>query len=190
MAGGRETCQPRLRRRDITGYENRMNTCREVGLDFFESAPARFVAEVEVRATPEEIFDVFEDAHSWTVWALPITNVEWTSPKPFGVGTTRTVTMYGGVGKEVFIAWERGTRMAFRFTETSMPNTSAFAEDYHVTDLGDGRARVRWVMAMETTGFSATMLRFTGFLMQWGLQHMLNRFGAYVEGQQASSAAA
>ena len=34
--------------------------------------------------------------------------MEWTSPKPFGLGTTRTVTMSGDLaGYEEFIAWER-----------------------------------------------------------------------------------
>jgi uncharacterized protein YndB with AHSA1/START domain len=166
-----------------------MHTCRAVGMEFFEEAPARFVAEVDVAATPEEIFEAFEDAEFWTQWALPITHVEWTSPPPFGVGTTRTVTMIGGVGKEVFIAWERGRRMAFRFTETSMPNTAAFAEDYQVTDLGTGRTRVRWLMAMEPTGASAVMLRVLGFVMQWGLQRMLNRFRTHVEARRARAAA-
>lgn len=158
-------------------------------MEFFDEAPARFVAEVDVAATPEDVFDAFEDAESWPQWALPIKKVEWTSPRPFGIGTTRTVTMIGGVGKEVFIAWERGKRMAFRFTETSMPNTAAFAEDYQVTDLGTGRTRVRWIMAMEPTGASATMLRVLGFAMQWGLQFMLNRFKAHVEARRARAAA-
>lgn len=158
-------------------------------MEFFDEAPARFVAEVDVAATPEDVFDAFEDAESWPQWALPIKKVEWTSPRPFGIGTTRTVTMIGGVGKEVFIAWERGKRMAFRFTETSMPNTAAFAEDYQVTDLGTGRTRVRWIMAMEPTGASATMLWVLGFAMQWGLQFMLNRFKAHVEARRARAAA-
>lgn len=166
-----------------------MTACREVGMEFFDEAPARFVAEVEIAATPSDVFDAFEDAASWPQWALPITRVEWTSPPPFGVGTTRTVTMIGGVGKEVFIAWERERRMAFRFTETSMPNTAAFAEDYQVTDLGNGRTRVRWIMAMEPTGPSATMLRVLGFAMRWGLQFMLNRFAAHVETRRAKAAA-
>jgi len=79
--------------------------------------------------------------------------------------------------------------MAFRFTETSMPNTAAFAEDYQVTDLGSGRTRVRWTMAMEPTGPSAAMLRVLGFLMRWGLQHMLNRFATHVEARRARVAA-
>lgn len=171
------------------GVEEAMHRCREVGLEFFDTAPARFEAVVEIAATPEDVFEAFEDAASWPAWAPPIKRVEWTSPPPFGVGTTRTVTLIGGVGKEVFIAWERGRRMAFRFTETSMPNTAAFAEDYQVTDLGDGWTRVRWIMAMEPTGASAAVLRVAGFAMRWALQWMLGRFRTHVEARRARAAA-
>ena len=47
-----------------------MYGCRPVGLEFCETAPHRFVAEVVVRATPEQIFDVFEDPDSWVVCCL------------------------------------------------------------------------------------------------------------------------
>ena len=62
-----------------------MYRCEAVGLEFLDRAPARFDSVVDVRATPQQIFDVFEDAHAWTVWAPMIRKVEWTSPKPFGV---------------------------------------------------------------------------------------------------------
>ncbi len=168
-----------------------MNPCREVGLEFVDDAPYRYVADVTVRATPEQVFEVFEDAEAWTVWALPIQKVEWTSPKPFGVGTTRTVSMAGGmVGDEVFIAWERGRHMAFRFTAASMPGVGAFAEDYHVTDLGDGTCRVHWVMAIEPSGINAVVMRFTGWMMGFGLQFMLNRFRTFVESRYPLARAA
>jgi len=162
--------------------------CRKVGLDFLGSAPARFDAKVEIHATPEEIFDVFEDAHAWTVWAPPITNVEWTSPKPYGVGTTRTVSMMGGlVGYEEFIAWERGKRMAFCFVGASRNNISAFAEDYRVTELGTGKTRVEWTMAMEPVGLGKWTMPLFAPLMRVGLQWMLGRFGRYVEAHRSEA---
>lgn len=168
-----------------------MYPCRLVGTDFCTSAPHRFSAEVVVRATPEQIFAVFEDPDAWTQWALPIRHVEWTSPQPFGVGTTRTVTMTGGlVGKEEFIAWERGRHMAFRFTEASMNAITAFAEDYRLSDAGEGRTRVQWVMAMEASGVNDTVLRLFGWAMQLGLGFMLRRFQALVEARYPTARAA
>jgi len=168
-----------------------MNACRPIDQEFFAQAPVRFDAEVVVRATPEQIFETFEDADAWVAWAVPIQGVAWTSLPPFGVGTTRTVTMSGGmIGDEEFIAWERGTHMAFRFTETNIPQMGAFGEDYRVTDLGDGRCRVHWVMAMEPLGANVVILRLFGWAMQAGLQFMLNRFRAYVETRYATAEAA
>jgi uncharacterized protein YndB with AHSA1/START domain len=168
-----------------------MHQCQRVDIGFLDTASARFEATVDIAATPEQIFDAFEDAHAWTVWALPITKVEWTSPKPFGVGTTRTVTMTGGmVGEEEFIAWDRGKRMAFCFTGCSVGTVNAFAEDYHVTRLDDGRCRVRWIMAMESAGVSRLMMPLTAPLMRVGLRWMLRRFKAYVEAAPAAEAAA
>jgi uncharacterized protein YndB with AHSA1/START domain len=159
-----------------------MYDCKRVDLSFFESAPSSFSAVVEIAATPDRVFDAFEDAHAWTVWAPPIRGVEWTSPQPFGVGTTRTVTMAGNmVGEEEFIAWERGKRMAFYFTRCSTNTIRAFAEDYVVTDLGNGRTRVRWTMAMEPAGISRLTMPAFAPLMRLGLAWMLRRCGRYVE---------
>lgn len=124
-------------------------SCEKVGLDYFDSAPTTYTATEVIAATPEQVFDVFLDAHAWTKWVFAITRVEWTSGFPIEVGSTRSVFMRGGiVGHEEFIAWEPGTRMAFRFNEASTDSIAAFAEDYRVTDLGDGTCRVDWVMAM------------------------------------------
>ena len=168
-----------------------MYPCRPVEVEFCDTAPHRFATEVVIRATPEQIFEVFEDPESWVVWALPIRRVEWTSPQPFGVGTTRTVTMAGGlVGNEQFIAWERGRRMAFRFTEASMAAVTAFAEDYRLSDAGGGRTRVRWVMAMEARGVNDVVLRVFGWALGLGLGLLLRRFQALVEARYPAARAA
>ena len=159
-----------------------MHPCRKIGLEFLDSASARFDSVVEVRASPEEIFEIFEDARSWPEWAPPIRKVEWTSPKPFGVGTTRTVYMAGGlVGDEEFIAWEHGKRMTFRFSAVSRKQVSAFLEDYRVTDVGGGRCRVEWTMALDPAGPGKLAMPLVAPLMRAVLQWMLGRFARYAE---------
>lgn len=156
--------------------------CTKVGLEFLEQADNVFKAEEIIRATPEQIFEVFEHAEAWTVWAMPIQKVEWTSPKPFGVGTTRTVSMMGDLaGYEEFIAWERGKRMAFTFVGCSQDTVESFLEDYRVTDLGDGTCRAEWYMALETRGFSAKMMWMTRPMMRLANRWMFGRFKQYVE---------
>lgn len=156
--------------------------CERVGLDYFETAPVVVQATQVVAATPERIFDVFLDADSWSRWAYPITSVDWTSPFPLEVGSTRTVWMRAGmVGHEEFIAWEPFRRMAFRFNQTIKGGPTAFAEDYVVTDLRDGRSLVEWTMAMTLAGVSARFAPVTGPAMGAVNRAMLRRFRTYVE---------
>ena len=165
--------------------------CTRVGLDFLEQTKNVFKAEEIVRATPEQIFEVFEDARAWTIWAMPIQKVEWTSPRPFGIGTTRTVSMLGGLeGYEEFIAWEPGKRMAFTFVGCNKRATEKFLEDYRVTDLGDGSCRVEWYMAMETRGVSRHMMWMTRPLMRLANRRMFRKFREYTEERVAADKAA
>ncbi|MFK7975463.1 MAG: SRPBCC family protein [Halioglobus sp.] len=162
--------------------------CTKVGLEFLDQTKNVFSAVEIVRATPEQIFEVFEDEHSWTVWALPITKVEWTSPKPFGIGTTRTVSMMGDMdGFEEFVAWDRGKRMAFTFLGCSKDATDKFLEDYRVTDLGDGTCKVEWFMAMEPRGFSRHMMWMTRPLMRMANRRMFRKFKTYTEDYAAAA---
>ncbi|MEZ5372885.1 MAG: SRPBCC family protein [Microthrixaceae bacterium] len=160
--------------------------CTRVGLEFFDSAPTRHHTSVEIAATPEEIFAVLLDADSWVKWAMPITGVDWTSGFPIEVGSTRTVHMRGKlVGYEEFIAYEHGERMAFRFNEASKDGIKAFAEDYRVTDLGGGRSRVDWTMAMDTGRKPGSVSsKVMGPVMDFMLARMLRKFGRLVESRE------
>lgn len=156
--------------------------CTPAGLDFLQQTKNVFKAEEIIKASPETVFEVFEDAHAWTVWAMPITKVEWTSPQPYGIGTTRSVHMLGDmVGYEEFIAWERGKRMAFTFVGCSKNATEKFLEDYRVTDLGDGSCKVEWYMAMEARGFSRNMMWLTRPLLRFANRRMFKKFREYTE---------
>ncbi len=85
---------------------------------------------------PEVVWAALLDGKAWTEW-LPITNVVWTSPKPFGVGTTRTVEIGDQRVEETFFAWEDGRRMAFRFDRSTLP-VSAAVEDYRLIPAEGG----------------------------------------------------
>lgn len=158
-----------------------MYPMEDIDLDYIRNTKFSFTGTVDLDCTPEQLFDVFEDPVSWTVWAGAIKNVEWTSPKPFGVGTTRTVTMVGGMeGYEEFIAWERGKHMAFKFTKSNKNTARAFGEEYVVTDLGDGRCQLQWTMAMTPTAPGALFMNLFKPAMGWFVQKMANNLGRYV----------
>lgn len=155
--------------------------CDKVDDAWIDAAPVRLVNSVDIAAEPAQIWTALEDAAAWPRWATVITNVEWTSPQPFGVGTTRTVTMRGGmVGDEEFITWEPHRRMGFRFNQASMDGVRAFAERYTL-DARDGTTRVEWVMAMAPKGVSRAIVPITRLPMRSAFGRMLRRFGKLVE---------
>ena len=154
---------------------------------WIDSAPVRLVNTVHINATPEQVWTALEDASAWPRWATVITNVEWTSPQPFGIGTTRTVTMRGRmVGYEEFITWERPRRMGFRFNEASMDGVRAFAERYTIDPQPGGGTRVEWVMAMAPKGVSRAIVPITRLPMRLTFGRMLRRFGKLVEAEYAA----
>lgn len=90
---------------------------------------------------PQMVWNALLDGPAWTEW-LPITKVTWTSPKPFGPGTTRTVEVGDQIIEETFFAWDEGKRMAFRFERSTLP-VSAAVEDYRVMPV-EGGCELRW----------------------------------------------
>lgn len=150
-----------------------LHPCRPVGLDYLESAPAVFTNSVDIALTPEELFDVLARADTWSRWASVITDVEYTSPAPYGVGTTRVVTMRGGiVGDEEFLVWEPGRRLAFRFNASSTSTLSAFLEDYRIEPTGSG-CRLTWTLAQELSGPSKVLAPLTGPLCNLAFRRFL-----------------
>ena len=127
--------------------------CRPFGMAEFDTAPYRYVTNVDLPCTPDALFDVFEDPASWPYWAVGIKKVEWTSPKPFRAGTTRTVTFADGTEVyERFIEWERGRGLAFVLDGHSSEIWHSFGERYRVRDLGSGRCHFEWTVCYEPRG--------------------------------------
>ena len=86
------------------------------------------------------------------MWLVPVTKVVWTSPPPFGVGTTRDISGRAGTTSEYFFAWEDGRRMSFFFSQGVLPAVAAFAEDYEVVPVGDDGCELIWRYAFECPG--------------------------------------
>ncbi|MDF2823570.1 MAG: hypothetical protein K0R68_978 [Mycobacterium sp.] len=161
--------------------------CERVALSFIDTAPFRFVSTVDLAITPEQLFDVLADETSWPQWATVITQVDWTSPQPHGVGTTRTVHMRGFiVGHEEFLAWEPFAHMAFRFNEANTTSIAAFAEDYRIVETATG-CHLTWVMAMKPNGWAATVGMTLGRpVMSWLFQRFLHNLRRYTDREYAA----
>ena len=162
-----------------------MYPCERVELSFIQSAPFRFSNSVDLAITPEQLFEVLADADSWPRWAKVITKVTWTSPEPYGVGTTRTVDMRGGLtGDEEFLAWEPYTYLAFRFNSCSNKAVAAFAEEYRVVETPGG-CRLTWTMAQKPNGPARFGLVLGGPLMNLSLKWFLANLRRYTATQYA-----
>jgi hypothetical protein len=123
--------------------------------DFLVSAPHIFRYEKRFAAPPEKVWESLISDESLTAWSPMIKELTWTSPRPFGVGTTREVKPLGGPRvRERYYRWDDGRSHAFYVYESTLPLFQRFAEDYILEPDGDG-TRFTWVIAMEPKGAMA-----------------------------------
>jgi hypothetical protein len=119
---------------------------------FFDTAPVQLRETFEIPRPASEVWSELtsDDALSWV---RVIDKITWTSPRPFGVGTTRTVSAVRGLNvlNERFFRWEDGRRKSFYAIEASVPGFGRFAEDYLVEPVSDTSCRFTWVVAIEPT---------------------------------------
>ncbi len=123
---------------------------------FFDLAPLRLRGEFEVaRPAPEVWADLTSDDPLG--WCRIIQRIEWHSPRPFGVGSTRTAYSLAGTNvlRERFFRWEEGRRKSFYVIESSAPLFRRFAEDYLVEPTGSDTCRFTWTIAAEPNRLAA-----------------------------------
>jgi hypothetical protein len=155
--------------------------CRPVGAEFFATAAYRFVVETDFDVDADRLFAILDDEAAWPVWVSPgIQSVEWTSPRPHGRGTTRTVHMPGGLDVyETFFLWNDGRELAFHFLGTTQKIWDAFAERYEITPQGPGKCHLRWTMAYEPASSLSGIQRLAKPLMSLVLRRYLRKLRAY-----------
>jgi len=156
--------------------------CQEVDLAWMATAPARFENEVDLPVSAERLFELFADPDTWSRWATGIGRVEWTSPPPFGPGTTRTVTFWGGMKVyEDFFCYDAPRQMAFSFYGTTERVWTSFAEHYQVTPTEDG-CRLRWTVAYEPAGTFGRLHAIIHPVMAVNLRSYLWRLRRFCQG--------
>jgi hypothetical protein len=127
-----------------------MFTTQPVEESFFDTAPLRLQGEFDIPLPAERVWaDLTADGTLY--WCRLLQSVTWTSPRPFGVGTTRIARSLGGVNvfDERFFRWEEGRRQSFFVVETSAPLFRRFAEDYLVEPTTESSCRFTWTIAIE-----------------------------------------
>lgn len=146
---------------------------KPVGDDYLATAKPSSVVH-KYPFPPEMVWKALLDGPAWTEW-LPITKVTWTSPQPFGPGTTRTVEIGKQIVEETFFIWEEGKRMAFRFERSTLP-VSAAVEDYKIVEV-DGGCELHWSGKASAPLFLGAMV--TGQLTK-GLREGVSKLEALI----------
>ncbi|HEX3736342.1 MAG TPA: SRPBCC family protein [Solirubrobacterales bacterium] len=124
--------------------------CRPVDETFFAAAPLRLRAGFEIPRPAAEVWGELT-SDSALHWCRILQDVRWTSPRPFGVGTTREVKALWGANmlREHYFLWEEGRRHSFYVVETTSPLFKSLAEDYAVEARGESACRFTWTVAAE-----------------------------------------
>ncbi|MEU2451173.1 SRPBCC family protein [Streptomyces sp. NPDC012765] len=133
----------------------------ESGDGFLSSAPFRYTHSVETTAPAEQVWEILtgEQLVHW-VWAF--TDLKWNSPRPFGVGAARDVTVLKFLTvRERFFRWDEGHRYTFSVYEASRPGLRRAAEDWTVEPTPSG-SRLTWTMAIQPTSLAAPLIWISG----------------------------
>ena len=127
----------------------KLQPCSE---DFLGSGPGRQVGVFEVDQPAASVWEQLTSDDTLS-WCRALSDVSWTSPRPFGQGTTRTVRTPLGVLvlKEVYFRWEEGHRKSFYVDQATLPLFRRFAEDYLVEEISPSSCRFTWIVASEPT---------------------------------------
>src|SRR6201996_4638346 len=129
--------------------------CEPVDEAFFETAPMKLRAGFEVPKPAAEVWAELT-ADDALHWCRILQDVRWTSPRPFGVGTTREVKALQGATtpRAHSFRGEEGRRHPFYVFESTGPLFRALAEDYSVEPRGADACRFTWTVAVELTALS------------------------------------
>jgi uncharacterized protein YndB with AHSA1/START domain len=117
---------------------------------FFHTAAHVYRFPVDLPVPPERVWESLVAPNSIADWGPMVKSVEWTSPRPFGVGTSRTVVLPGGgmTVHEQYFLWDEGHRHSFFVREANRPLLHRMAEDY-VVEARPGGSRLTWTFALE-----------------------------------------
>ncbi|WP_433621662.1 SRPBCC family protein [Nocardia sp. CA-120079] len=124
-----------------------------------QNGPIRFRHSVIVPAEPERVWQLLTAADALVSWARGITGVDWITPRPFGIGTRREVTVGRGAAalRERFYRWDENKRLTFTVEAANRPGFRRFAEDITLEPHPDG-THLTWTFAAEAEPWFAALL--------------------------------
>lgn len=154
-----------------------MQSCDET---FFATAPHVYRFPVDLPVPPERVWESLCSERSVSAWGPGVQSLKWTSPRPFGVGTTREVVLplHSIAVKEEYFRWDEGTRYAFHVRAANRPVLRRMAEDYLLEATATG-CRFTWTFALEPTAWTALVLRLAGPVSRLAFAQMARSSTSY-----------
>lgn len=125
-------------------------SAQPVDESFFDTAPFKLRGEFDIPQPSARVWADLTSEHPLG-WCKILKDVSWTSPAPFGVGTTRTVQTVGSLSvlEEYYFRWEEGRRHSFYVLKASAPMFRRLAEDYLVEPTSDTSCRFTWTIVAD-----------------------------------------
>ena len=125
-----------------------MHAFRPVGLDFAESAPARYVVSETIAAPRAAVWDAFADAATWPSWFPHVEWVKYEGKMPPGVGTKRISMVAGCLHDETMVVWDKPLRWGYTINAATEALAKAQIEITEFEEIPGG-TRVRWILACD-----------------------------------------
>jgi hypothetical protein len=144
----------------VTKRSTRWHPLERPELSTFREASQLYRFPARFPAPPERVWASLVSERSVTEWGLGVRGFRWTSPRPFGLGTTREVVLPLGAMtlREEFFRWDEGRGYAFYVTEADRGWFRSFAENYELEPDGDGTL-FTWTIAMEPNPALGRLMR-------------------------------
>ena len=125
-----------------------MFNLQECDKSIFETAPVVRSFRLDLPVPAARVWEGLSN-DTPLAWCRLLSNGRYTSPRPFGAGTTREITVGKAMRlREEFFRWEEGRRHSFWVRESNMPLFRRFAEDYLVEPTDTG-CSFTWTFAFE-----------------------------------------
>lgn len=143
----------------------RTHQLEPIDVDFFDSAPITYRIDVNLPVTPARAWAELTRQNTLD-WCRAIKSIEFTSPAPYGVGTTRRAALPGAGLSEHFFVWDEDAatgnyRNAFYAASASTPGLRRFGELTEVTPADVG-CRLIWLFGIELATSAKVVSAFSG----------------------------
>lgn len=134
---------------------------------FIRDSPRRVRAEVDINRSAASVWDELVGDEPMA-FCRGISEIRWTSTRPFGVGTTRTATVLGVLRvRERYVSWDDLHRKVFVGVGANLPVLRRFAEEYVVEPRDDDGCRFTWTAAWEPSAVTRFADRLNYAIFSW-----------------------